>query len=179
MRTRRLLLLVGLFVLLTAVAEAERKRDPLTPVEIDQLRDTAMEPDLRIKLYVKFARARLASLDAKRNDPKVADRGQATHDGLEDFLAVYDELNDNIDMYVDRKEDIRKPLKVVIEADTEFQAKLRALDSAAGTSPEEKKEYQFVLSNIIETLDSSADDHRKLMEEQEEAAKHKKKAKAQ
>jgi len=28
---------------------------------------------------------------------------------LEDFLAVYDELNDNIDMYVGRKDDIRKP----------------------------------------------------------------------
>lgn len=173
---RRLLQFIAALALLAAFGAAQRRRDPLTPPEIDQLRDTATEPELRLKLYVKFARARLASLEEKRNDPKVTDRGQATHDGLEDFLAVYDELNDNIDTYVDRKDDIRKPLKAVIEADTEFQAKLRALDSAAGATPQEKKEYQFVLSNVIETLDSSADDHRKLMAEQEEAAKHKKKA---
>ncbi|HET7442022.1 MAG TPA: hypothetical protein VFJ47_12030 [Terriglobales bacterium] len=172
---RRLGVLVGALAILVVLAAAY-KRDPLTTAEIDQLRDTAMEPDTRLKLYVKFARARLTTLEEKRNDPKVSDRGQVTHDGLEDFLAVYDELNDNIDMYVDRKDDIRKPLKAVIEADTEFQAKLRGLDNAAGTTPQEKKEYQFVLSNAIETLDSSADDHRKLMGEQEEAAKHKKKA---
>ena len=176
MHARRRLVSLGICLLLLAAAAAQRKRDPLTPPEIDQLRDTALEPEQRLKLYIKFARARLASLEEKRSDPKTTNRGQQTHDGLEDFLAVYDELNDNIDMYVDRKEDIRKPLKAVIEADTEFQAKLRALNNAAGATPEETKQYQFILSNAIETLDNSADDHHKLMGEQEEAAKHKKKA---
>ena len=176
MPARRQFLILVLVAFLTASAVADRRRDPLSSAEVDQLRDTALQPELRLKLYVKFARARLASLEEKRNDPKLTDRGRQTHDGLEDFLAVYDELNDNIDMYVDRKEDIRKPLKVVMEADTEFQAKLRALNSAAGIAPQEKNEYQFVLTNAIDTLDSSADDHRKLMMEQEEAAKHKKKA---
>jgi len=179
MHARHRLVGLGICLLLAASAAAQRRHDPLTTPEIDQLRDTALEAEQRLKLYVKFARARLASLDEKRNDPKATDHGRLTHDGLEDFLAVYDELNDNIDMYVDRKEDVRKPLKAVIEADTEFQAKLRALNSAAGVTPEEIKQYQFVLSNAIETLDSSAEDHRKLMGEQEEAAKHKKKAKAQ
>jgi hypothetical protein len=176
MHARRRLVSLGICLLLLAAAEAQRKRDPLTPPEIDQLRDTALEPEQRLKLYIKFARARLVSLEEKRNDPKTTNRGQQTHDGLEDFLAVYDELNDNIDMYVDRKDDIRKPLRGVIEADTEFQAKLRALNNAAGATPEETKQYQFVLSNAIETLDNSAEDHRKLMGEQEQAAKHKKKA---
>ena len=39
-------------------------------------------------------------------------------------------LNDNIDTFVERKSDLRKPLKAIIEADTEFQAKLRALKSS-------------------------------------------------
>ena len=47
------------FFLLLSPALAEQKSDPLTPLEVDQLRDTAMEPDLRLKLYVAFARARL------------------------------------------------------------------------------------------------------------------------
>jgi hypothetical protein len=179
MRVCHALTCLGVTLLLVAAASAQRRRDPLSSPEIDQLRDTALEPELRLKLYVKFARARLASLEQMRGDPKTTDRARQTHDCLEDFLAVYDELNDNIDMYVDRKDDVRKPLKAVIEADTEFQAKLRALKGAAGIAPAEAKEYQFVLSNAIETLDSSAEDHRKLMAEQEEAAKHKRKAKNQ
>jgi hypothetical protein len=148
--------------------------DPLTPPEIDQLRDTAVEPELRLKLYVKFARARLDSLEAMRSDPKTTERALKTHDQLENFLAVYDELNDNIDTYLGRKDDIRKPLKAVIEADTDFQARLRALKNAAGTSSQEAKQYEFVLNNTIDTVDTSADDHRKLLAEQEELAKHKK-----
>ena len=55
---------------------AQRQREPLTNPEIDQLRDTAVEPDLRLKLYIKFARDRLAELDQVRSDPKTTDRGR-------------------------------------------------------------------------------------------------------
>jgi hypothetical protein len=154
---------------------AEQKRDPLTSPEIDQLRDTAMDPDLRLKLYVTFARARLVALERARSDPKTTDRSLATHDGLQDFLDVYDELNDNIDTYVGRKSDLRKVLKLVIDGDTEFQAKLRALRDDATAKKEEMEQYEFLLSNALETLDSSVQDHRQLLSEQEEAAKQKKK----
>jgi hypothetical protein len=151
------------------------REEPLNPKEIDELRDAAQEPAQRMKLYVEFARARLVSLEQMRADPKVKDRAQQTHDKLENFLAVYDELNDNVDTFVERKEDLRKPLKMLIEADTEFQAKLRALASARKSNPSEAEHYQFVLDNIIETVDASVQDHRQLLSEQEEAAKHKKK----
>ncbi len=164
------------FLLLSLPALAEQKRDSLTPPEVDQLRDTAMDPDLRLKLYVTFARARLVALEKVRSDPKTADRGLATHDGLQDFLDVYDELNDNIDTYVGRKSDLRKVLKTVIDGDTEFQAKLRALRDDAGSKKEELEHYEFLLTNALETLDSSVQDHRQLLSEQEEAAKQKKKA---
>jgi len=110
-----------------------------------------------------------------RADPKTTDRAQQTHDMLEDFLAVYDELNDNVDMYVGRKDDIRKPLKLVIEADTEFQAKLRALKDAANTDATEARQYEFLLTNAIETVDSSTEDHRSTVAEVEAYLKRKKK----
>ena len=165
------------FFLLLTHAPAENKRDPLTDAEIDQLRDTAQEPDLRLKLYVTFSRARLAALDQVRTDPKITDRALATHDGLQDFLDVYDELNENVDTYVDRKADLRKILKIVIDADTEFQAKLRALRDDATAKKEEMQQYEFLLTNALDTLDHSAQDHRQLLIEQEEAAKRKKAAK--
>jgi hypothetical protein len=165
-----------LIFLAAAAAPAQHHRDPFTQPEIDQIRDTSWEPDQRLSLYVKFARARLVGMEQMRSDPKVKDRAQQTHDKLDDFLLIYDELNDNIDTYVDRKNDIRKPLKTIIDADTEFQAKLLALRDAAGVTPQETKQYEFVLSTALETLDTSADDHRKLMAEQQEAAKHRKKS---
>jgi hypothetical protein len=154
---------------------AQRRRDPLNPAEIDQLRDAMLEPDTRLKLYVKFARDRMTALEQMRANPKTTDRPRQTHDKLEDFLAVYDELNDNIDMYVERKDDIRKPLKLIIETDTEFQAKLRALKDSANTDAAEAKQYEFVLTNAIDTVDSSADEHRKTATEVEEYVKRKKK----
>ena len=167
---------VGVLLLLgaAALAAAQRHRDPLTPPEIDQIRDASWEPRERLKLYVEFARARLVKLEQMRANPKTKDRAQQTHDLLDDFQLLYDELNDNIETYVDRKDDIRKPLKLIIEADTEFQAKLRALKDAADVKPEESRQYQFVLTNALDTVDTSAEDHKQLLADQEDAAKHKK-----
>lgn len=171
MRFRRIavILLMGATTL-----TAQHRRDPLTQTEIDQVRDTSWEPKLRLPLYVQFARARLVKLEEVRTDPKTKDRAKQTHDLLDDFQLLYDELNDNIDTYVDRRDDIRKPLKTVIEADTEFQSKLRAVKDAAGVSPQEAAMYEFVLTNAIETVDNATEDHRKLLADQEEQAKHKK-----
>ena len=156
---------------------SQRRRDPLTRLEVDQLRDTAWEPEERLKLYIKFARARLAVLEQVRADPKVTDRAQATHDKLQDFLDVYDELNDNVDTYEGRKSDLRKALKAVIEGDAEFQSKLRAFKDSVTAAREDAKDYEFLLANALEAVDNGAQDHRQLLAEQEEAFKHKKKEK--
>jgi uncharacterized membrane protein YccC len=163
-------------LLLAAPAWGQRHRDPFTQAEINEIRDVSWEPQARLALYVKFARDRLVNMEQMRADPKTKNRALETHNRLEDFLLIYDELNDNIETYVDRKDDIRKPLKVVIDADTEFQAKLRGLKDAADVPEEEAKQYEFVLTNALDTLDTSAEDHRKTLAEQVEAAKHRRKS---
>ncbi len=181
--SRRCHTILGLVVLLAlplcaplaSRLQAQRRRDPLNPLEIDQLRDAMLDPDTRLKLYVKFARDRMTTLEQMRSNPKTTERGHQTHDMLDDFLAVYDELNDNIDMYVGRKDDIRKPLKVIIEADTEFQSKLRALKDSANTNATEASLYEFLLTDALDTVDSSTEDHRKTVAEVEDYMKRKKK----
>ena len=168
---------LGLFFLLVLPLCAQRRRDPLNPLEIDELRDAMLEPDTRLKLYAQFSRDRLTKLEQMRADPKTTERGLQTHDLLQDFLTIYEELNDNIDMYVGRKNDIRKPLKLVIEADTEFQSRLRSLKDAANADPKEAKQYEFLLTDALDTVDSSAEDHRKTVSEVEEYVKRKKKSK--
>lgn len=172
-----LALVMLLSFLLGSPLSAQRRRDPLNPLEIDQLRDTMLDPVERLKLYVQFSRDRITKLEQMRSDPKTVDRARQTHDMLEDFLAVYNELNDNIDMYVGRKNDIRKPLKLIIEADTEFQSRLRAIKNAADTNAAEASQYEFLLTDALDTVDSSADDHRKTVAEVEEYVNKKKKAK--
>jgi hypothetical protein len=170
---------MAVFLGLVLPAFAQQRHADLTPSEVDQLRDTAMEPERRLKLFIKFARERLDLVQQVRTDPKVEARGRAEeiHKRLQTFLDVYDELDDNIDMYMDRKNDIRKPLKTIIEADTEFQGKLKAFREELEAAKEETKAYEFVLSNTMDAISSGATEHRKLLDEQEEMAKKKKKRK--
>src|SRR5581483_1947088 len=172
-------LAISCFALLPCARAQRRSRDPLTPAEIDQIRDTAQEPELRLKLYIKFARDRMDLIQQVRSDAKITDNPKAIRDRLQDFLDVYDELDENVDVFADRKDDIRKALKLVVEGDTEFQSKLRALKDSASTIPRDASQYEFLLSNALDAVDEGAKDHRDLLTEQEELAKKKKLIKAQ
>jgi hypothetical protein len=163
-----------LLVLLLNLAASARRRDPLTEAEADQLREVATEPYKRLKLLIKFTEARLVAIDQVRVDPKLAQgRGKQVHDLLEDFTALMDEINDNLDQYQarplnkDDRKDFKKGLKELIEADERFDLKLRTLQSAAQTDPEMKKDYpdfRFVLQDAQDALKSNADMAREYLE---------------
>ncbi len=164
---------IALCALTAGKLPAQGRHDSLTEVQVDQLRDTAQDPDSRLRLYIKFSRQKLDDVDQIRADPKITDKPQQTHDKLQEFVDIYDELNDNIDTYSGQRFDIRRVLKTIVETDTQFEAKLRALrDSSQGKA--ELKQYEFVLTDALDDLDSSAKDHVQLLADQEEAAKHKK-----
>lgn len=164
-----------LFVLLvlTVIASA-RRRDPLTEAETDQLREAAQEPFKRLKLYIQFTEARLTSIDELRADAKEANgRGRKIHDLLEDFTALIDEINANLDTYQarpltkDERKDLHKGLKEVITADEKFDQKLNALKSA-GDDPKgraEAEEYRFVLQDAQDAVKSSLEIAREYSEE--------------
>lgn len=163
--------------MLTALANAQQNRhDPLNPLEVDKIRDSAMEPEIRLKLYDEFARARLDKLQQARSDAKLSaqDKDQQTHDALQDFSDIYDELQENVDTFADRGNDLRKALKPVIEADTEFGGKLRAFRSSIANSSEEAGKYEYLLNTALSSVDDGLKDHRQLLAEQEETFKHKK-----
>lgn len=182
MRTSGVLLVGAMLLTLASGAAARGKRDPLTEAEVDQLREATQDPPKRIRLIVKFARARMLAIEQLRSDPKLAGtRAKQLHDLLEDFDAIADELDRNLDMYSRQKSDLRKPLKEVIEAYTEWQLKLRGIkqtDLADPKAAEEMKEIEFPLDSAIETVNSGLDSARELMEEHNaraEAAKKQKK----
>lgn len=151
-----------------------RRHDPLTSDEIDQLREVALEPEKRLKLLADFARLRLTAIEDTRTPKKpAAENPRSLHDLMQDFLEVYDELDDNIGMYEDRQSDLRKALKPVLLADNEFHARLEGLQH--NLTPQERTECDFVLSSIVEAVASGTAEHKKLLAEQEVSFKDKKK----
>jgi hypothetical protein len=156
----KLFLSILLLIPLCAVGQRQ-KRDPLSDLEVDKLRDAAQTPDVRLKLYIEFARTRLDHLQQAKADSKAADRDQQMQDALQDFIDIFDD-------------DLRKALKPVIEADTEFGSKLRAFKSSLASSREEFAKYDYLVGTALQAVDDGAKDHRSLLAEQEEKFKNKK-----
>jgi len=126
---------------------------------------------------LKYTQARLATIEQLEGDARLATgRGKQIHDLLEDFTTLIDELDDNIDEYVDKKSDIRKALKEVVESNTSFQLKLRTLKEQK-LSSKEFADYNFVLQNATEAVNSSLDNARQALQELEVALKEEKKKK--
>ena len=169
---------IVILLVLTAVAAGQSKRDPLTEAEADQLRDARMEPLKRLKLYIKFTDARLESIDQLRTDPKQADgRAARIHDLLQDFAALLDEINDNLDTYEgqvldkDQHKQFRKAVKDVVEASGRWDARLKTLRNAIQMDPQAKAEsraWVFALQDAEDALKSCADVAREYAEEKDE-----------
>lgn len=144
-------------------AGGQHKRDPLTDQETDQIREQALNPQKRFHLYITFATARLTAIDQLRADPKMAQgRGQQVHDLLEDFLALVDETEDNLDDYREKKADLIKPLTELVEAESNWKLKLRSLKESGGA---DVKDYDFVLQNAIDAVNESSDSARKELQD--------------
>lgn len=172
--TRRWLLLLPLLAL--CLPAAEGRRDPLNDKEVDQMREIAQQGDKRLHLLLSFVRRRMDDVEQLQQTPRNFEgRGQRLHDELEDFTTLVDEVGSNIDQYAGQKQDIRKQLREVIEADLVFQGKLQALKEAAA-APEnaaDAKEWHYVLEDAIDAVADNLDNARHTLEEQDQLAKAK------
>jgi hypothetical protein len=170
---RLVITLALLLVCLCSMARAQAKRDPLNEKEVDQMRETADYPNKRIELMIGFARTRMNTINELQSAAKIPpDRPKQIHDLLGDFLTLLDEIDDNIDMYSSHKADIRKGLKLLIEADSEWQLRLRQMKQQS--PPEEVEQYSFVLTNATEAAKDSGDTARETLQEQNKLAAEKK-----
>ena len=161
---------------------ASGRRDPLTSDEVDKLREATQDPDIRLHLLVTFANARLQSaLQLKTSTKPPEDRAHQIHALLEDFNAIVEELEDNLDMYTRQRAVFKKAMKEIVPAYADWQSKLRGLKPAGtetGTATAEYRQFEFVLTTSLETVDAGADSARTLNEQQQKLAedvKHRKK----
>lgn len=143
---------IFLVVLISALFSFAQDRDFLTADEADQVR-LAQEPNLRLKLYLHFAKQRLDLIQQAVSQEK-AGRSKLIHDLLEDYTKIIEAIDTVSDDALKRKLDVAEGVKLV--ADTEKEM-LPALEKISASNPKDIGRYQFVLDQAIETTKDSAE----------------------
>jgi hypothetical protein len=112
----RRLPLAFILLALTLPLHAQRDDNSMSEGEIEQLRESAYFPSDRILVFIKLLDARNKRIQDLFAHPRKPGREQDTHDLLEQFTNIADELNDNLDDYGPHHKDIRKVLPKLIDA---------------------------------------------------------------
>ena len=155
------ILLVALSLLCALPLPAQKQqREPLTEVQVDQIREAGIDPDARIKLYTKFTDEHAEVIKSLTNRARGAGRSHRLDDELQDFTALMDELGSNLDLYSDRKADLRPSLKSLTEATPRWLGILRVLAGEPG--------FELARKEAIESGEELADQATRLLSEQTE-----------
>jgi len=144
----RILLLLSIYMLSCLAQD----RDFLTADEADQVR-LAQEPNLRLNLYIHFARQRLDLIQQAVAQEK-AGRSKLIHDLLEDYTKIIEAIDTVSDDALKRKLAVGEGVKVVETAEKEM---LAALEKIQASNPKDIGRYQFVLDQAIETTKDSVE----------------------
>jgi hypothetical protein len=140
-----------LVVLFLAALPLAAQKDFLTADEVDQLRE-AQEPDLRLKLYLDFARQRVDQLEqlfAKRQ----AGRSGMIHDLLEQYTEIIDAMDVVIDDAIRRQ----KEMTILGDVAKTQRQMLAKLEKFASIEAQDADRWRFTLEQAIETTRDSAE----------------------
>jgi hypothetical protein len=145
-----------LLIAITAASVAQTRHDPLNAREIEQMRDSAQDPKKRVELVLSFARERVLAIDRLRTAAKPGTKDSVTIASLlSDLAGLIDELDDNLDMYNRHSEDLRNPLRHVLDAEAEFQKKLAELGESA--TSQQKRLFSAALEDANDSIKTSSD----------------------
>lgn len=155
------LILAAIFVAGTAFAAAQAKKDYLSGIEADKIRD-AETPSQRIKLFLEFAADRIKKLQYELSRPAEGDRrrSERLNGLLNAYTGCVDDAAELIELGREKQEDVREGIK-------EMQAKakgfLTQLQGLAANGPE--------LASYKQTLEDAIEATQEALKEAEKAAK--------
>src|SRR5271155_4918614 len=127
-RTPLAFVLLALALPLLAFAlpvNAQQPNNALSEGEVEQVRESAYVANDRILVFIKFLDARNKAIQDLFAHPRKPGREDDTHDLLEQFTSIADELNDNLDDYGPHHRDIRKALPKLLEATERWHSNLK------------------------------------------------------
>ena len=137
---------------------AQQADEALSDAEVEQLRESAYVPADRIAVFVGFLDARARRIQEIVAKPRRPGREEDLHDLLEQFTAITDELNDNLDDYAPRHSDLRKQLPKLLQATDRWSTALR--------TPADNEAYNVSRSLALEGVRDVHDETAKLVDEQ-------------
>lgn len=153
---RRLVFLA--FLALLPPLHAQKNEANLTEAEIEQLRDSAYVANDRVNVFIKLIDTRVKALQDLYAHPRRPGREQDTHDLLEQFTSLADELNDNLDDYGPRHRDIRKSLPKLVEATDRWASAVKI--------PPDDANYNVSRKLALEAIRDLREEATQLVEEQ-------------
>ena len=160
--------LVCLLALASAVPalsfSPEPQREFLTNDEIEKIRE-AQEPNLRLKMYVLFARQRLDQLQQQIAKDKKG-RSLIVRQLLEDYTQIIDAIDTVSDDALKRKLDISASITAVASAEKNFLGMLQKIEEG---QPHDLDMYDVALKDAIgDTSDSIESTQQDLGKRQQE-----------
>ena len=139
-------IILGLALTLPLAAE----RDFLTADEADQVRE-AQEPNLRLKLYVQFARQRVDRIQRLFSTEKPG-RSALIHDLLDDYAKIIESIDIVTDDALERKLGVNEGVGAVAAAE---KAILPVLQKFEDSEPKDLVRYEFSLKQAISATSDS------------------------
>ena len=155
----RCVLAILLCLLFAAPLNAQKqKREPLTEAQVEKIAEAGVDPNERVTLYTQYLNEHADAIKALTNRAKSDARSSRLNDALQDLTTLMDELGDNLDVFSDRKADIRKSLQALSEAAPRWQGILRALAGEPG--------FDLARKEAIESNEELSDQAKRLLQEQ-------------
>lgn len=146
-------------VIAAPLAAQSAKREPLTEAEQDQIAEAGIDPVARVGLYVGFLNEHSDAIKGLTARAHTAARVQRLDGELQDFASLIDELGDNLDLYSERKADIRKSLKGLNEGIARWQGVLHGLPSEPG--------FELSLKEALDSIGDLSDQAKQITADQE------------
>ncbi|MGA2483220.1 MAG: hypothetical protein ABSF92_08890 [Candidatus Acidiferrales bacterium] len=148
---QRMRILIASFFLLAVplglfpVTAAAQKKDYLSNLEADKIRD-AETSDKRIKLFLSFAADRLKKFQYELDHPSPARHAEMLNSLMNAYAGCVDDAADLIQLGVEKQENIRAGIELMIKQGPEF---LQVLEKLSSEGPE-REIYQENLDDAIE-----------------------------
>ena len=139
---------------------AQTTKDPLTNDQVEQVRDTGAEPSARIKLYMKFIEERTTEIHKIAVDKRAQAPSVRLHNLMEEFTRLADELQDNLETYSQDHTDMRKTLKDLVDRSSKWETSLH--------EPKASQDYDFARKTALDTVQSTTELAKKVLDEQEQ-----------